>query len=262
MEALTTQFQLCSKNLEDTTYFKQFGTTIKNDCYYDLSNLLNRNNTMYFYELFLRDPENNNQLLDIPVLINNIPNPASASKANNGTDMANWILVRRFYLFDNLGGLEGINSYSDGVTNSTVLRFPASFEFWTTLQPMGGQGGQQNSSPLIYIPYLQIQYRSRTKSFIYNNPITWVQFHSNYKVDMSYFNSVVKWMFLGVNIIACIWWIIRMHIWVKTNPKEVFEDVSLFHNNLFSGKLYVEAFSKCILQTLSHLEYGYFLVFI
>jgi len=220
MEALTTQLQLCSKTLEDSKYFKQFGTTIFNDCYYDLSNLISRNNTMYFYELFLMDPSNQNTLLDVPILINNTPNSKSASGFNNDTDPTSWILVRRFYLFDNLGGLEGINSYADGVTNSTILRFPYSIDFWGTLQSM--QGTQKD--PLIYIPYVQIQYRSRTNSFIAQEPQALVAFHSNYKVDITYFTSVVQWMFFAANIIALIWWIVRMHIWNKTNPKELFVD--------------------------------------
>ena len=72
---------------------------------------------------------------------------------------------------------------------------------------------------------MQIQYHSRTNKFILNEPSGKVKFHSNFKVDITYFTSVVQWMFFGANIIVGIWWAVRIYVWVKTNPKEIFTEV-------------------------------------
>jgi hypothetical protein len=123
MEPLSTQLQLCSKSYEDGRKFRQFGASIQNSCYLDLNSLVNRNNKMYFYELFLKDPSSNG-LLDVPVMIDNILN-IKTGKTNNSTEPSTWILVRRFTLFDNLGGFEGTNAFSGGIKNEINSHFTA-----------------------------------------------------------------------------------------------------------------------------------------
>jgi len=213
MELLTTQLQLCSKTYDDGTKFSQFGDSIKNTCYFDLYSLVNRQNTLYFYELFLKDPSNNGNLLDVPIMIDNIPN-SKTGQTNNSTDPSTWILVRRFTLFDNLGGLEGANAFLGGTKNTTVIRFPKYLNLIVTLQP--NPYYERNSK--IYIPYLEIYYRSKSLDYLKSYKWSWIEFNSEYRMDISYFKEIAKYFFIAVNIIIGIWWIVKMYTWIKTNP--------------------------------------------
>ena len=55
-----------------------------------------------FYELYLVDYNGN--LVDIPILIDNIIGPQGDSP-NQGTVSSAWILTRRFFLFDTISGI-------------------------------------------------------------------------------------------------------------------------------------------------------------
>ena len=107
MEPLRNQLILCSESSEDSERFRTFGSLLIKSCNIDISKFLSRNYTMYFYELFLSNPLTN-KLMDIPVMIDNIPNPKSpdGNLFNGDTSPENWILTRRFFIVDNLSALQ------------------------------------------------------------------------------------------------------------------------------------------------------------
>ncbi len=216
MEPLTTQLQLCSKTYDDGNKFRQFGVSLENSCYLDLYNLIDRKNKMYFYELYLQDPNNNGNLLDVPIMIDNIPN-SKTGKSNNATEPSTWILVRRFYLFDNLGGLEGSNSFLGGVKNTTVIRFPKYMNLIVTLQPNPYYSRDAN----IYIPYLEVYYRAKAYDYLKTIKWAWLEFNSEYRMDVSHFQEIAKFIFMSLNILGGLWWLVRMYTWAKTNPTEL-----------------------------------------
>jgi len=216
METLTNQLSLCSKTYEDGIKFRDFGDSIHNNCYKDLYSLIDRNNTMYFYELFLKDPSNNGKLLDVPVMIDNIPN-SKTGKTNNATDASTWILVRRFILWDNLSGLEGTGSFTGGTGTSKVIRFPKYMDLIVTLQP----NPTYLRDSKIYIPYLEVYYRAKANDLLKTYNWAWIEFNSEYNMDISYFKTVTTYIFLTINLLIGAWWIVRMHTWVKTNPEKL-----------------------------------------
>ena len=216
MEPLNTQLQLCSQTYEDGNQFRDFGDSIKNGCYIDLNSLVDRKNKMFFYELFLKDPSNNGNLLDVPVMIDNIFN-SNFGKTNNETALSSWILVRRFTLFDNLSGLEGTNAFIGGVKNATIVRFPKLMNLIVKLQ----KNDNYIRDSKIYIPYLEVSYRSRAVDYLTTYKWTWLQFNSEYNMNIDYFKTVVQYIFMALNIMAGAWWIVRMHTWMKTNPQKL-----------------------------------------
>ena len=64
---------LCSGKVNDGQDFRSFGKNIIHDCYIDLAKFLDRNEEMFFYEIYLYDSQAAN-FVDVPVLIDNIQN--------------------------------------------------------------------------------------------------------------------------------------------------------------------------------------------
>ena len=83
------------------------------DCSYDLSNLVSPNAfdrprlANYFFELYLVDYQDT--LVDVPVLINVVDNTDAAIVGQNyppnPSQMGQWALKRRFFLFDTISGI-------------------------------------------------------------------------------------------------------------------------------------------------------------
>ena len=81
---------------------------------------------MLFYDIYLKD-RLTGKYIPIPILINdyvdsllNTPNTGSSS---------NFVFMRRFFLFDNLGGLETLNSYANGGSPSVYIKFQILYNF-------------------------------------------------------------------------------------------------------------------------------------
>ena len=113
---LKDEFIRCSHREEDQTNYRKFGRNIDNNCFIDIGKL--ELEEMFFYEIYLYDSVNNDYI-GIPLLIDNIENAQGGSSKkikrsdtethnmNNETDMTNWILTRRMFLFDNQSGKSG-----------------------------------------------------------------------------------------------------------------------------------------------------------
>ena len=163
MEPLTNQVTLCSESYEDSERYRSFGSLLVQSCSIDLTKYLSRNYTMYFYELFLLDPKTQ-KLIDIPIMIDNIPNPKSLDSklSNNGTTPDNWILTRRFFLIDNLSALQTLNSFNLGTDEPIAIRFPKLIKMIILLQ--------NTKEPKIMTPYVEILYKAKLTTLMQNFP--------------------------------------------------------------------------------------------
>lgn len=211
MTLLTNELELCSNTYEDGYEYRSFGTTIINECNLDMSKFLGRNYTMYFYELYLNDPTNN-QLIDIPIMIDNIPNPKASgavNSANNATSPVDWILVRRFFIADNLAGIQDSNGFINNSTASAI-RFPKVIKLIVMLQ--------STQQAKIMVPYLEIYYVSKSASYISTVPESSVSFMSEYNMDISSFKSAMMGIFIALNVLVAVVVVVRMIIWYKLNP--------------------------------------------
>ncbi len=212
MEPLSNQITLCSENFEDGYRYRSFGSVLVQNCAIDLSKFQSRNYTMYFYEIFLLDPLTN-KFIDIPIMIDNIPNEKAfgdKNRMNNATDPIDWILTRRFFLIDNLSALQTLNSFKLGKDVPIALRFPKLIKFIVTLQ--------NTPLPKIMVPYIEILYKSKIKSLVENFPVTYINFISEYKMDITNFKSTMLVIFISLNFLVGIMVSIKMYIWYKLNP--------------------------------------------
>jgi hypothetical protein len=103
-----------------------------------------------------------------------------------------WRLVRRFFLYDTISGVEGNDNYVKGEL-STVIRYAKDLTLRVKIDP--------TNQEMIYTPLLIVNYRERSKTQIQNNPITSVSFTSEYIMDNSSFVSTLKGLFTGAMIL-------------------------------------------------------------
>jgi meckelin len=209
---LTTDFNLCSKSFEDGMNYRSFGETIINNCNINLWEYQTMNYTMYFYELYLFDPVQN-ILIDIPIMIDNIQNPKASGASGNMNSNANpadWILVRRFFIVDNLSAIQGSNNFINGNKNAFAVRFAKLMKLVVLLQDTNGAK--------IMVPYLEIFYKAKSQSFIQQTPETSIVFSSEYKMSIANFKSMALAILISLTVLIFIIVCIKMHIWYKLNP--------------------------------------------
>lgn len=211
MELLSNQITLCSENYEDGYRYRSFGSVLVQNCPIDLSKFQSQNYTMFFYEIFLLDPSTN-KFIDIPIMIDNIPNAKAfdRNRMNNSTDPVDWILTRRFFLIDNLSALQTLNSFKLKSDLPIALRFPKLIKLIVLLQ--------NTPLPKIMVPYFEIFYKSKIKSLIENFPVTFVNFVSEYKMDITSFKNTMLLIFIVLNVLVGIIVAVKMYIWYKLNP--------------------------------------------
>lgn len=214
MEPLTNQVTLCSENYEDGERYRSFGALLVQTCSIDLTKYLSRNYTMYFYELFLLEPKTQ-KLIDIPVMIDNIPNPKSldAKLSNNGTSPENWILTRRFFIIDNLSALQTVNSFNEGIEEPIAIRFAKLIKMIILLQ--------NTKEPKIMTPYFEILYKAKLTSLLKNFPSVYVKFLSEYKMDIEDFKESMLGIFMALNVLVILMTLTKMYIWYKLNPPDL-----------------------------------------
>jgi len=209
---LTTDFNLCSKSYEDGMNYRSFGETIINKCNINLWEYQTMNYTMYFYELYLFDPVQNT-LIDIPIKIDNIPNPKATGASGNMNSNANptdWILVRRFFIIDNLSAIQGSDNFINGNVNAFAVRFAKVIKLIVLLQNTDGAK--------IMVPYLEIFYKAQSQSFIQQLHDTSVVFSSEYKMSIASFKSMALAILISLTVLIFILVCLKMHIWYKLNP--------------------------------------------
>jgi meckelin len=212
IKQLTSELNLCSKTYEDGIDYRSFGKTIINRCEINLCEYQTKNHTMYFYEMYMLDPKQN-ELIDIPIMIDNIPNPKASGtigNMNNSTNPIDWILVRRFFLIDNLSAIQGTNSFINGDVNASAIRFPRLIKLIVLLQEADGSK--------IMVPYLEIFYKTKSDAFIQQTPQTLVIFVSEYKMSIKSFKNAALAILITLIVLIIVVVCVKMYIWYRLNP--------------------------------------------
>ena len=61
-----------------------------------------------FYEMFIKDVNGN--YIDVPIKVLSLVDSSGATP-NTGNDITQYILVRRFFIFDTLSGIKGAGQF-------------------------------------------------------------------------------------------------------------------------------------------------------
>lgn len=251
IEPLTNQLNLCSQ--EHNKEYLSFGTTIKIKCEIDYEKYASRANyTTYFYELFLHDPVVG-EYIPVPIKINNIPNQEAAWQSNNSTEPSKWILTRRFFLIDNISGLEGATALNNINSEPRAIRYPHLLKFQFVL-------AEKMSEAKLYVPYLELYYKTKRGVLLNDIPTSIVFFEAQYTMNIDHLLYVFKSLFITLNFVIIVHVIIRMYSWYQLNPPSLSPDnhnlwmISTFFFTLFQvWGFYMFWFTTCIT--------GYFWVF-
>lgn len=226
---LTTQLQLCPADYGYGIDYRKFGTTVRSSCKISVSKLidpdLQPNNTDVFYDLWLIDTNSN--YIDVPVKIINYVD-SSGKKPNESSDKASWKLTRRFFIYDTKSGIEGTNGYTSGTTYGTYVRWLDKVKLVIELNT--------NSEDSIFVPYVELEYRSKAKSFLSSDSTSTVNFETVYTMDSGSF-WLVAWIFFGIAFgVAMIMTIWKTYVWCCRHPRQLMGSVystKLILNMLF-----------------------------
>ena len=209
MRELKGDLILCTTTYDDTKDFKSFGASIKKECNIDLNQYTKDNKKMYFYELYLKNG-NENEYYDVPVYISNINIKEIQNnlyKEDNEINRKQRQYVRRFFIFNNL-------------LNDRRIIYAYKITFRTRLQNL-------NDESRIYQPFLEIEYDEGDLNT--NTEINYkghkVSFRTDYYMDIE--KRIMKGViatFVIVTVASFIFTITRMYIWTKLNPSPLSPD--------------------------------------
>lgn len=99
----------------------------------------------------------NGDLIDVPVLITNVQSNNGDTPNADPNNQANWILTRRFFIYDTISGIKNGEYDVEGAV-PVIIRYAKSISIQIRLDP--------NNEEMIYVPLLQIEYRERTDTYI------------------------------------------------------------------------------------------------
>jgi meckelin len=219
IEPLADQLSFCSNTYQDGHKWREFQTSFANECEIDLNDFLKKqNNTLEFYEIFMKDPSKPTDIFDVPILISNIENPLFPNLLNNQTGLENAILTRRFFLIDNVSGIQGDGSFIKG-SKPTIIRYPTKIKLVITL--IDGSGER------IYPPYLEIFYKSKLISTITTSFLTKFSFFVDYDMNISRFLKVMLGFMITLIVLIFIAVYLKFNVWLNTHPK-LYDSVSKF----------------------------------
>lgn len=205
-EPLTNQLLLCEVSNAELDRVSRYGATMQKSCRYDLRKLAENNENdlpstaNWLYELYLEDADGS--LVDVPVAIRNVD--ASGEAPNEGSDEADWVLTRRFFLIDTVTGIPSEGRTGDNYLNRAapeIVRYAKSVTLRVNLDASGGGGREET----IYTPLLKINYRSRKVIDIEDHPLTTVNFLAEYSMNTDSFWSTQSgfWVFAWI-LGACV----------------------------------------------------------
>lgn len=215
-EPLTDQLILCPHSSQETERYREFGTNVQIDCTLNVELYTTLEDT-YFYEIFLID--SNGLAKDVPVLIRNIRDENS-NEVNSGSDESSWQLVRRFFIYDNISGRVGTDAYANKVT-TTVLRYLVFAKLVVALQT--------DTDEAIYVPYFELEYKSRLTSYISTQDKTAsVSFESEYSMNIGNFLQVAMGVLILAHVITLFVCIVRTYVWTKNNPPAISRETYIF----------------------------------
>jgi len=205
---MTDELLACESTSEEIKSLHTFGTTLVKECEFDLSKLISGNkferppNENIFYELYLQDY--NGDLIDVPVLIRNFQDSNGGNPNEDRENEEGWQLVRRFFMYDTISGIEENDMYLQGGVSS-VVRYPKYIKLQLTLDP--------DFPEMIFPPLLVIEYRERAKSVVESYSLAEVGLGVEYAMDTSQFWKVTKIMFGLCNGFFLVLLIAQMIIW-------------------------------------------------
>lgn len=135
------------------------GTTFVHRCSFDLQKLtdpaLYPQNVNIFYEMYLIDY--NGDLIDVPVKLWNQQERQGGQYTNQGPNMNEWQLTRRFFIYDTISGISSANGFENGDV-AQIVRYAKKITLKVQLD--------KNEPEMIYPPYLEIQYQEKKTSEI------------------------------------------------------------------------------------------------
>ena len=146
----------------------------------------------------------NGDLIDIPAKITNIVNQ-NGQNPNNELSDTNWILTRRFFLFDSLSGLPEKTGTEWPVGTPVVIRYPKQMTMKISLIE------EHEREEMIYLPYLEITYRERTKTYIEERPLSEVSFATEYRLDTQRFWNSAYAMLIVFIIVLILIMMVKMY---------------------------------------------------
>jgi len=120
---------------------------------------------------------------------------------NLENDESQWLLTRRFFLFDTISGIEQAE-YPNGIPE--IVRYPAKINLMVSLS----QGTDLTSMERINVPVLKIEYKERSRSYLEvkdkpQNQLADVQFVTEYRLEISDLWYRIKWAFF-LSLILCL----------------------------------------------------------
>ena len=217
-EILTNQFVFCSQKSDDEINYRRFGVVIDNHCEIDLERF--KDQETFFYEIYVNDASDNStttNLIQVPILIDNINNENTKKsfsqtgiKLNNESNREDWILVKRFFLFEN-------------VINSNYVTFAKYIKFRFNMTRSG-------TNAQVNIPILELFYSTKQivdSSNVNDNEKTnfaYVSFQSEYQTGMKHFMKVMLGLLIAACVIVFIIVIYKVWVWIKLNPKNLSPD--------------------------------------
>ncbi len=111
-EVLRDQLNLCPINHYDVEKMMKFGVMSQYSCEFEISKLASQDqmtlpeNANNFFDIFILDRKNN--LVDVPVLVRNYKNAEGKPVNSASTSVSDsWTLMKRFFIFDTVSGIEG-----------------------------------------------------------------------------------------------------------------------------------------------------------
>ncbi|MEE4247262.1 MAG: hypothetical protein V2I33_17755 [Kangiellaceae bacterium] len=128
---------------------------------------------------------------------------------NKGETESDWQLTRRFFIYDNVSGIEA--GYATGQAQTSVLQYAKDITLRVQIQI--------DEDERIFIPLLLIDYKSRLTAYILEDEEEdRVSFTSLYTMDTSQFWLVALCLLTVTNMIAVGLTIVNVIAWSKNNP--------------------------------------------
>ena len=237
-EPLTDKLSLCSRTYQDGHSYREIQTSYINECDINIKDFLKKqNNTMEFYEIFVKDFSQQNQMVDVPILIKNVKNTQFPNKLNNETGTENAILTRRFFILDNVSGIQGDRNYANYLKNfySKQREFENILNDKNRVLPIAIRYASEIKLIInvrtdvkyrIFRPYVEIFYKSKLVSTSQTYFLSRFSFLVDQKMNITRFNNIMLGLLIAFIIVILIVSGIRLNVWRTTHPK-YYEPVSL-----------------------------------
>ena len=192
-----------------------------------------------FFELFLVDGKGN--FIDVPVLIRNY-RMADGKKPNVGMQVVDtWQLVRRFFIYDLMSGINKIGGYGTGSTPE-YIRWAADVQLKIEMD--------MSQNEQIFRPYLIIDYSEKQTQFDATST-TPVQSSVDCFSDYTDTMNGIMIAFIFMNVLAFLVTLIKMYYFTLRNPRSSMEGDAI--------KMYAFKFIYHALDAWS--EYMFWLMF-